>query len=70
MPRHDERMKTTDELAALETLGWTGAELARRADVTVGTVSRWRTGHTAMPGVVLAYLRLAMFIHQKGYRVP
>lgn len=42
---------------ALETLGWSKRELARRLRVRAGTVSEWRD---SLPGYALAYLQLAL----------
>ncbi|MES2055794.1 MAG: helix-turn-helix transcriptional regulator [Pseudomonadota bacterium] len=63
-------MKSKTPIPELETLGWTGAELARRIHVTEETVSRWRNGKRKTPGLLTAYLRLCVWIHEKGYRVP
>jgi hypothetical protein len=41
-------------------LGWSQAELARRVDVHVNTVSKWMTGKSRVPGAVLAYVRLSI----------
>jgi hypothetical protein len=46
--------------ATLSTLGWTGAELARRVDVGADRVSAWRRGKAKLPGSVVAYLDLAL----------
>lgn len=45
---------------ALDTLGWSQAELARRIEVHANSVSGWMTGKTPLPGPVKAYLRLAV----------
>jgi hypothetical protein len=50
--------------AALDALGWSGAELARRVDVGADRVSAWRCGKARMPGAVVAYLRLAMSVRE------
>ncbi len=57
-------------LPELDILGWSGAELARRIGTTDRTVSRWRTGKAEPPGSVTEYLNLAVFIDQKGYKIP
>lgn len=46
--------------AALEILGWSQAELARRLYVHPNTVTGWATGRTKVPGPVVAYLGLAV----------
>lgn len=53
-------VKKFDLGGALDALGWSQAELARRVDVHVNTVSGWATGRTEAPGPVRAYLGLAM----------
>jgi transcriptional regulator with XRE-family HTH domain len=47
---------------ALDLLGWSGAELARRLDVGEDRVSAWRRGRSkrGVPGPVAAYLELAL----------
>jgi hypothetical protein len=47
---------------ALEALGWSGVELARRIDVGADRVSAWRCGKAKVPGAVVPYLRLAMSV--------
>lgn len=44
--------------STLATLGWTGAELARRLGKGKQAVSAWRTGRTAVPKYVEEYLRV------------
>lgn len=39
-------------------VGLSGAELAKRLDVTQGTVSSWKTGRTKPNGAAVAYLEL------------
>lgn len=53
-------VKKFDLDAALSALGWSQAELARRVEVHVNTVSGWSTGRTQMPGPAKAYMTLAM----------
>jgi ribosome-binding protein aMBF1 (putative translation factor) len=50
--RYPRRMK-----AALKSLGWSKAELARRLDVRPGTVTDWGD---SPPGYASAYLELAL----------
>jgi transcriptional regulator with XRE-family HTH domain len=57
-------------LSELKDLGWTGAELAKRLGVRQATVSAWRTGKREVPAYVPEYLRLAVWIHAQGWRVP
>lgn len=57
-------------LSELKALGWTGAELAKRLGVRQATVSAWRTGKRDVPPYVPEYLRLAVWIHEQGWRVP
>jgi hypothetical protein len=63
-------MKSKNPLPELEILGWKGVDLARRIHVTEETVSRWRTGKRKPPTLLAAYLKLCVWIHEKGYRVP
>ena len=49
---------------ALDALGWSGAELARRIDVGADRVSAWRCGKAKLPGAVVAYLRLAVSVQE------
>lgn len=51
-------------------MGWSQADLARRIGFAPETISRYRTGQKEPTKVVTEYLRLALFIHEKGYRVP
>lgn len=47
---------------ALERLGLKQTELARLLDVNPRTVSLWATGESALPGPVLAYLRVLQML--------
>jgi transcriptional regulator with XRE-family HTH domain len=49
-------MTPTHLSAALSTLGWRGAELARRLGCHKCTVSDWQTGEQKIPAVVAAWL--------------
>jgi Helix-turn-helix len=49
-----------DLASALEELGWSQAELARRLGLHVNTVSAWATKRTEIPGPVRAYLDLRL----------
>lgn len=52
---------------ALDVLGWSQAELARRLDVHENTVLGWKA--TGAPGYAQAYLRLAMDVRALGQEV-
>lgn len=63
-------MKHQKRLAELDTLGWSGAELARRTGYSDDAISRYRTGRRPIPKLIEAYLVLAALLHEKGFRVP
>jgi len=50
--------KTLDFRSLMGAVGLSGADLARRIDVSENTVSGWMVAHHEPPGAVLAYLRL------------
>lgn len=41
---------------SLSRLNWTQVKLAKATDYNVNTVTRWMTGHTEVPAIVLRYL--------------
>ena len=45
-------------LQLLGSLGWSGATLAKKIDVSESTVSHWVTGKHEIPKVVILYLEL------------
>ena len=45
-------------LQLLGGLGWSGATLAKKIDVSEATVSHWCTGKHEVPRVVILYLEL------------
>lgn len=58
------RIAQPANLAALDVLGWSQAELAKRLGVHKNTVSKWATGQTHLPGPVNAYLNLAVKVRR------
>ena len=50
--------------ASLDKLGWTQAKLAKITDYNVNTVTRWMTGHTEAPTIVLKYVEASIRIQQ------
>ena len=51
--------------AILEELGWSKAELGRRAGIAVSTIYGWRK----IPGPVAAYVRLALAVKRLGEKM-
>lgn len=56
-------MTPTELRAALDTLNWSQAELARRIDAYPTTLSRWVT-EARIPGPVAAYVNLALEVRK------
>lgn len=51
-------MTGNDLKIALDRIGWTGGELARRIGVSRNTVSGWTTGKHPIPKLLVEYLAL------------
>ncbi len=52
----DRLVKLEKLKASLGSLNWTQTKLAKATDYNVNTVTRWMTGHTEVPTIVLKYL--------------
>jgi len=51
---------TPDEFdQSLKRLGWKQSDFCRMADVEKSTPSRWKTGHTPIPGWAAKFLEMA-----------
>lgn len=59
-------MTDLDLVAALKSIGWSRAELARRVLVHPNTVTKWTRGHAPVPGAVEAYVRLVQAVRAAG----
>jgi transcriptional regulator with XRE-family HTH domain len=58
-----------DLKAALDTLGWSQAEFARRIDVHPNTVSAWVNDKPSISGPALAFLKLTLAVERMAAEV-
>ena len=50
----------------LDEIGWSHSEFARRINVNNNTVSRWVTGKSGVPQIVIMYLELVCEVRRLG----
>lgn len=56
-------------IALLDEVGWSGAELKRRVEVSPATVYKWIHGECRIPGAVVAYLKLVLLVRSTAVKL-